>query len=120
MAMLAGLFPSRRGKSQHQIACRAAEVIGHALFDVGVAGFVNGTMLLDNKFRLRFFGGVPAPAPGVIAVVAVAQLAEARMLRELADDVVFDRAMLALHTDSLVRGLMRALHAQAPALRALP
>jgi hypothetical protein len=120
MALLAGLFASRRRKNQHQIACRAAQVIDHVLFDVGVDTFVNGTLLLDKDFRLRFFGGTRAACSGAIASVAVAQLAEARVLRELVDDVVLDSTMLDLHTGCLVRGLMRELNAQSPALRALP
>jgi hypothetical protein len=120
MALLAGLFASRRRNNQHQIAYRAARVIDRVIFDVGVDRFVNGTLLLDKDFRLRFFGARPRFVPGVIASVAVAHLAEARVLRQLVDDVVLDSTMLDLHTGCLVRGLMRELNAQSAALRALP
>jgi hypothetical protein len=120
MAFMAGWFASRRARNQHQIACRAAQVIGHVIFDVGIDSFVSGTLLLDKKFRLRFLAGTPPVASGVIASVAVAQLAEARALRELVDEVVRDSTVLDLHTGCLVRGLMRELNAQSPAVRALP
>src|SRR3954454_14062366 len=120
MGFMTGLFASRRKKDQQQVAARATQVIEHGLFDVGVDRFVNGTLLLDRKFRLRFFGSTPTPGPEVIALVRVRQLAEARALRELVDDVMLDNATLDLHSGSLVRALMHELKAQSAALRALP
>jgi hypothetical protein len=120
MALWTGLFASRCRKDQQQIAARVAQVIEHVLFDVGVDRFVNGTLLLDRKFRLRFFGSTPTPGPDVIAQLAVRQLPEARAFRELVDDVMLDSATLDLHSTSLVRAVMLELKAQSPALRALP
>ena len=53
--MLTRLFVPRRRKNQQEVAGRAAEVIQQVLFDVGVDRFLNGTVLLDPQFRLRFF-----------------------------------------------------------------
>lgn len=120
MALLTRLFSMKPKKNQQQIAGRAAAVIDHVIFDVGVDRFVNGTLLLDRKFRLRFFGGTPAPRHGIIAAVPVAELAEARVFRQMVEDVAHGSAAMDLHTGCLVHGLMRELRERSPALRALP
>jgi hypothetical protein len=121
MGLLARLFPLKRQKNQQQVACRAAVVVGHVIFDVGVDNFVNGTMLLDRRFRVRFVGGgAPLPAREIIAAVALCELAEARTLRATVDEAALDQATLELHTGAIVNGLMRELREQSAALRALP
>jgi hypothetical protein len=117
--MLARLLAPRPRKNQQQIAGRAAEVIGHVLFDVGADRFVNGTMMLDKRFRLRFFGGTPRRSPDIIAAVMVGELAEARVLQTLVVDAVAARVPLDVHIGCVVRGLMRELNAQSAELRAL-
>jgi hypothetical protein len=120
MALLTRLFAPRPSKNQQEIAGRAAEVIDHVLFDVGIDTFVNGTLLLDNQFHVRFFGGRPPRGPDVIASVAVDQLDEAREFRTRVHEALLDNSTLNLHTNSVVSGLMRELKAQSEALRALP
>ena len=120
MALLTRLFAPRRRKNQQEIAGRAAEVIDHVIFDVGVDRFVNGTLLLDKEFRLRFYGVAPASDRDVLASIAVRELEEARAFRALVNEATVDTATLNLHTDRLVLGLMRELRARSPALRALP
>lgn len=121
MGLLARLFAPKRQKNQQQVACRAAAVIDHVIFDVGVDNFVNGTLLLDKRFRVRFFGGGrPIPEPDIIARVAVGELAEARAFRAMVDDAALDPATLNLHTGRIVGALMRELREQSAALRALP
>ncbi|TFW27944.1 hypothetical protein [Massilia horti] len=119
MAFLTGLLASRRKKSRERLVRRAAEVIEHVLLDIGVDRFVNGTLLLDKKLRLHFFAMEPAHGPEIIASVPVCQLAEARMLRRLVDDVAQDTAPPNLHTGYLVQGLMREFKAQSPAVSRL-
>lgn len=120
MSMLTRLLFPRRRTSRQKIAGRAAAVIDRVIVDVGVDRFVNGTLLLDRHFRLRFFGGAGAPARGILAAVPVAELAEAQVFRTMVEDVALDSAMLDLHTGCLVHGLMRELCARSPAVRALP
>jgi hypothetical protein len=120
MAMLRHLFSPKNKKNQQQIAGRAAAVIDRVIFDVGVDRFVNGTLLLDKKLRLRFFGGRPAPGLEAIAAVPVSELAEARVFRAMVEDVAIDSATLNLHTGCLVHGLMRELRARSEVVRALP
>ena len=120
MGLFTRLFAPRRRKNQQEIAGRAAEVIDHVIFDVGVDRFVNGTLLLDKEFRLRFSGVAPAAGRDVLATVAVRELDEARAFRALVKEATADTATLNLHTDRLVQGLMRELRARSPALRALP
>lgn len=120
MALLTRLLFPKRRTSRQQIAGRAAAVIDRVIFDMGVDRFVNGTLLLDRDFRLRFFGGAPAPGAAILAAVPVAELAEAQVFRTMVEDVALDGATLDLHTGCLVHGLMRELCARSPAVRALP
>jgi len=120
MALFTRLFAPRRRKNQQEIAGRAAEVIEHVILDVGIDRFVNGTLLLDKEFRLRFFGVAPDACGEVLATVAVRELEEARAFRALVHEAAVDTATLNLHTDRLVHGLMRELRARSPALCALP
>jgi hypothetical protein len=117
--MLARLLAARPRKNQQQIAGRAADVIGHVLFDIGVDRFVNGTIMLDKRFRLRFFAGEPVRGPDIIATVALRELAEARVFHSLRADSAGAGVPLDVHIGCVVRGLMRELNAQSPRLRAL-
>jgi hypothetical protein len=118
--MLARLLAPRPRKNQQQIAGRAAEVIGHVLFDVGADRFVKGTMMLDKRFRVRFFGGTPRRSDDIIAAVALGELEEARVFQTLVYDAAAARVPLEVHIGCVVRGLMRELNAQSAQLRALP
>lgn len=130
MALLQRLLERRRPRNQQQIAGRAAEVIEKVIFDVGVDTLVNGTLLLDRRFRPRFVGLMPVPCSGVIAAVAVGQVPEAALLRAqlgaalhdsaAPDAIVPGRLAQALSVSGLVDGLMREFKAQSPAFRALP
>jgi hypothetical protein len=119
MPMLARLLAARPRKNQQAIAGRAADVIGHVLFDIGVDRFVNGTIVLDKRFRLRFFGGTPMRGPDIIATVALRELAEAREFHSQGLDGSPAGAPLDVHIGCVVRGLMRELNAQSAQLRAL-
>lgn len=81
MQMLFRLFGPRRRKNQEDIAARAAEVIVHVLFDVGLDRFLAGTILLDRQFRLRFYAMAPQPSPAILACIAVRELDEAQVFR---------------------------------------
>lgn len=119
MAWIAQLFIPRRRKNRRELAGRAAEVIQHVIFDVGIDRFLNGTLLVDRRYRLRFFGG-NVPGGGALAAVAVATLPRARALRanaaRLPPLACLPQGVLAL----LVEELMAALLAQSALLRALP
>lgn len=112
MALLQRLLARGRPRSQQQTAGRAAEVIEKVIFDVGVEALVNGTLLLDRRFRPRFVGLMPVTRSGVIAAVSLAQVPEAALLRA--------QPGAALPVSGLVDGLMREFKAQSPAFRALP
>jgi hypothetical protein len=118
--MLRRLLASRRRKNQQQIAGRTAEVVRHVLFEVGPDRFVNGTILLDRRFRVRFFSGTPSGGPDIIGAVVLGELHEARVLRRLLFDSAAARVPLEVHIDCVVGGLMRELNAQSDRLRALP
>ena len=119
MAWIAQLFVPRRRKNRRELADRAGEVIRHVLFDVGVDRFLNGTLLVDRLYRVRFFSG-NVPGGGALAAVPVAALARARALRanaaRLPPPAGLPQAAVAL----LVEELMAALLAQSALLRALP
>ncbi|XYJ08923.1 hypothetical protein ACSUZJ_16160 [Telluria sp. B2] len=119
MAWIVQLFVPRRRKNRSELAERAAEVIRHVLFDVGVDRFLNGTLLVDRRYRVRFFSG-NEPGGGALAAVPVAALPRARALGANAAQLPLlaglPQAVLAL----LVEELMAALLAQSALLRALP
>ena len=118
--MLTRLFVPRRRKNQQEVAGRAAEVIQQVLFDVGVDRFLNGTVLLDPQFRLRFYSAAPPAWPEGAVLIAISELPEAPILRACAGDAALDAAAVRRHTPLLADGLMRALLARSPGLRALP
>lgn len=120
MHMLLRLFGPRRRKNQEEIAGRAAEVIVHVLFDVGLDRFLAGTILLDRKFRLRFYAVAPQPSPAILASIAVGELDEARMFRAQVHEAGIDASTLAIHAGIMADGIMQALRSQSPALCALP
>lgn len=120
MQMLSSLFGPRRRKNQEEIAGRAAEVIVHVLFDVGLDRFLAGTILLDREFRLRFYAVAPQPSPAILASIAVRELDEARAFRARVIEAGIDAATLAAHSRIMADGIMCALRSQSPALCALP
>jgi hypothetical protein len=120
MSLMTWLFARKRRKNQQVIATRAAAVIDHVIYDVGIDTLVNGTLLLDKRFRLRFVGARTAVPKGMLASVAVRELAEAEVFRTLGRSVGLDATTLTAHTDCLVYAVMREFKAQSPAFRSLP
>ncbi|QOY96241.1 hypothetical protein IM543_10695 [Massilia sp. UMI-21] len=120
MQMSFRLFGPRRRKNQQELAGRAAEVIVHVLFDVGLDRFMAGTMLLDRDFRLRFYAVPPPSSPALLASVALHELEEARVFRARVLGAGIDAPTLAVHARIMADGVMRELRARSPALRALP
>lgn len=120
MQMLFRLFGPRRRKNQEEIAGRAAEVIVHVLFDVGLDRFLAGTILLDREFRLRFYAVAPQPSPAILASVAVSELDEAHLFRAHVLQAGIDAPRLATHTRIMADSIMAALRSRSPALCALP
>lgn len=120
MHMLFRLFGPRRRKNQDEIASRAAEVIVHVLYDVGLDRYLKGTVLLDRQFRLHFYAAPPAPSAAILASLPVHELAEARVFSAHVHERGIDAPTLERFTRSMADGFMRELRAQSAALRALP
>lgn len=120
MQMPFRLFGPRRRKNQEEIAGRAAEVIVHVLFDVGLDRFLAGTILLDREFRLRFHAVAPPPSSAILASIAVCELDEARVFHARVLGEGIDGPTLAIHARIMADGVMRVLRSQSPALCALP
>jgi len=120
MPLLARLFPQQRRKNREDVAGRAAEVIAKVLRDVGIDRFLNGCLLLDPAFRVRFVSAPLSAPQALLAQVPVRELPEALVLRADVEDTALDAVELARHTGFLVDGLMRELLARAPAFEALP
>ncbi|MGI4721290.1 MAG: hypothetical protein ACRYGO_18650 [Janthinobacterium lividum] len=116
---LIGLIAPRRRKTQEDVAGRAAEVVVQVLYDIGVDRFLDGTMLLERRFRICFHAVPPPRAEACLARVPVRELPEARAFHAAVCAAGFDAA-LDRHVPALVEGLMRALLARSPALCALP
>lgn len=120
MHMLFHLFGPKRRKNQEEIAGRAAEVIAHVLYDVGLDRFLAGTVLLDSQFRLHFYAVPPQASRAVLASVAVSELEEARIFREHVLTSGIDAPTLAIHVRIMADAVMEWLRARSPALCALP
>jgi hypothetical protein len=120
MGLLTKLFVRRRKVSQVDVERRAAAVIDHVIFDVGIGTLVSGTFVLDKRFRLRFTGAPLVRRRGVIAAVEVSQVAEAGVFRQIDRDGPPASGIMKAHTACLAQALVRELGAQSPAFRALP
>lgn len=118
MELLSRLFAPRRRKNRKEIAGRAAEVVVQVLFDVGVDRFLNGSIVLDKYFRIRFYSFPPLPQEAV-ASIALHELDEALALRDHLLDAGLDAAAVAHHARELTDAVMRALLERSPELRAL-
>ena len=119
MAWIARLLIPRRRKNRRELADRAVEVVRHVLFDIGIERFLDGTMLVDRQYRVRFVSGDP-PGGGTLAAVPVSTLAGAHALQAGVPQLP---ALAAFHQHDvllLVEELMAALLAQSALLRALP
>ena len=87
--------------------------------DIGVDRFLNGTLLVDRRFRVRFVSDAFV-IENVHAAVRTDTLVQARVLRGEEGNVVLAAQALQRQILCLVEELMAALLAQSPALRALP
>lgn len=120
MELLSRLFAPRRRRNQQEIAGRAAEVVEHVLYDIGIDRFLNGSMMLDARLRLRFFAVTAPTGTPPFAIVPLRELPEALVLRAYVADVGLDATAVSRFVPLLVEGLMRELLERSPALRALP
>lgn len=118
MRLLKRLFAPKPTCQAHLVG-RAAAVIDHVIFDVGIETLVGGTFMLDKRFRLRFVSMTPARPRGIVAAVRVDQVAEAGLFSNL-DGQALDMALVRAHSACLAQALVRELGAQWAALRALP
>lgn len=110
------LFRASAMHSQQEVAERAARVIDHVIFDLGVERLVQGTIALDARLRPHFFSAGPRAARDVLACVPLSRLAEAGAF----DARTACAGALADAVADLVEGLLREFRAQSPRFRALP
>ena len=111
------LIPQRR-KNLHDLEDRTAQVIAQVLFDIGVDRFLNGTMLVDRRLRVRFVSAAP-DGMAVHASVHPGSLAQAQALRGEGAGMLASPPH-AQQVERVVEELMAAFLAQSPVLRALP
>jgi hypothetical protein len=111
------LIPQRR-KNLHDLEGRTAQVIAQVLFDIGVDRFLNGTMLVDRRLRVRFVSAAP-DGVAVHASVHPGALAQAQSLRGDSAGMLASPPH-AQQVERVVEALMAAFLAQSPVLRALP
>lgn len=118
MRLLNGFMLRTRSARRDQVMQRAARVMDKAMFDIGIHNFVNGTVMLDEHLRPRFFSAT-APRGSGVATVDLSELDEARALLELActfDMHAHDRKE---RSTALLHGVLREFQSQSPAFRAL-
>lgn len=118
MSFMTRWFPASAMHSQQEVAERAARVIDHVIFDLGVDRLVQGTVALDARLRPHFFSEQPRAVRGALAWVPLARLAESGALDPRA--VPGDDGALREPVAALVQGLLREFRAQSPRFRALP
>ena len=112
------LWPLRRLRRE-QVAQRAARVIDKAMFDVGIENFLNGTVMLDEDFRPRFFSATAQRRHPGVATVVLSQLDEAHALQALACTFNLEARDRKERSAALLNGVIREFHSQSPAFRAL-
>ena len=120
MGLLKRIFGRKHKVSQAHVMRRAAAVIDHVIFDVGIETLVGGTFMLDKTFRLRFSGVPFVRRRGVIASVQVRDMAEANLFRAIGMAALPDLAIVKAHSACLAQAVVRELGSQSPAFRALP
>ena len=112
------LWRSRR-LGRDQVAQRAARVIDKAMFDVGIDNFLNGTVMLDEHFRPRFFSATAMKQRPGVATVVLSELDEAPALQELACTFDFEARDRKERSAALLNGVIREFSSQSSAFRAL-
>jgi hypothetical protein len=121
LAWIVQLLIPRRRKNRHELAGRAAEVIAQVLSDIGIDRFLKGTMLIDQRMRVRFVScPAVAVAGSVHATVRADTLLHARLLRANDGSLLFSAQALQQQVVRVADELMTAFLTQSAALRALP
>ena len=116
MSFMTRLFAPSAMHSQQEVAERAARVIDHVIFDLGVERLVQGTVALDARLRPHFFSAEPREVSEVLARVPLARLAESSVFDPRTAGAGAPGEPVAV----LVEGLLREFRAQSPRFRALP
>lgn len=119
MQLLTGLRWRMRRLGRAHVTERAAQVIDKALFDIGIDNLLNGTVMLDEHFRPRFFSSSAVRARPGVATVILAQLEEAGALQALACSFDTETQERKDRCAALLSGVIREFHSQSPAFRAL-
>jgi len=119
MQIFSGLMRRTRRPGRDQVTERAARVIDKAMFDVGIDAFVNGTVMLDEHLRPRFFSASARQARAGVATVILSDLDEARALQGLACTFDLDAPDRREHSAALLHSVICAFQAQSAAFRAL-
>lgn len=119
MQLFNGLMLRARRPGRDQVQQRAARVIDKAMFDIGIDNFLNGTVMLDEHFRPRFFSASATRRRAGVATVMLSQLEEARALQGLACTFDLDSHERKERSAALLASLIREFQSQSPAFRAL-
>lgn len=108
-----------RRPGRDQVLQRAARVIDKAMFDIGIDNFLNGTVMLDERFRPCFFSIAAPRARPCVATVVLSQLEEAHALRGLACSFDLDARDRKERSAALLHSVIREFQSQSAAFRAL-
>jgi hypothetical protein len=119
MQLFTGILRRTRRLGREQVAERAARVIDKAMFDVGIDNFLNGTVMLDEHFRPRFFSATAPRRYTGVATVVIAQLEEAPALQALSCSFDVEARDRKERAAALLSGVIREFRSQSPAFRAL-
>jgi hypothetical protein len=119
MELFRGLRWRMRRLGRDQVAERAGRVIDKAMFDIGIDNLLNGTVMLDEHFRPRFFSVAAARTRPGVAMVVLSELDEAPALQALSRSFDIAAHEREERCAALLSGVLREFHSQSPAFRAL-
>lgn len=119
MQLFNGILWRNRRLGRDQVAERAARVLDKAMFDVGIDNLLNGTVMLDEHFRPRFFSATAERRRPGVATVVLAHLDEAQALQALACTFDVEARDRKERSAALLNGVIREFQTQSAAFRAL-
>lgn len=118
MRLVAHTFALFGRRKDDNIAERTDSVLCRVLFDIGPDSLLHGSMALDRQYRMRFYSTVPqAPVVPLLAVVALNELPDAHLLRDLVYEHGIDADEVSIARARLAQSVMRTMAPRVPGLR---
>jgi hypothetical protein len=102
-----------------RVAGLAASCVDYVISDIGCAGLIAGSLVLDKNLHPSFRSGKPDVGGDIAASVPIDSLDEAEVYKIAAKLNLKDASMFSPFTDKLVYAAMRVFERQSPAFSTL-